>query len=216
MKVILQGKNGMSLVFVLCVILLLMAISTSILVAASTAAGSNASQRTYDQLNIYTDSVIKTLMYSLQQEEIDINNPQYLGIKLLRAIYDAKAANPDAPQYPQKLNMDFGINAIQETAISDLDLRFFAEDIMLQPEQPAHQEENEDGSINTIERIPAQADVNIKMEVKFSTTVKKRSINNLLVFELKGASLEDNGSAANMLIKEAGEWRLISNEKFDS
>lgn len=67
-KEILAQKSGISILFVLAVMMLLMAVGISTLVAASTAVGSGVTAWKQNQLEAYSDSMIKTFTANLQSE----------------------------------------------------------------------------------------------------------------------------------------------------
>ena len=66
-----HNKSGASLVFVLAVMLLLMQVGVSALLAASAGAGAGINERVGNQMNMYADSVQKSVMYSLQTSSSD-------------------------------------------------------------------------------------------------------------------------------------------------
>lgn len=67
-KKILRQKSGISLLFVLAVMMLLMAVGISTLVSASTAIGSGNTAWEQNQLEVYSDSVVKTFTANLQSK----------------------------------------------------------------------------------------------------------------------------------------------------
>lgn len=90
---ILKDKSGISMIFVLGIMLLLMAIGVSVLVAASANTGFMLNQKEHNQILILDDAVHKNIMYSLQHNTSDNN---LLSRQLIEAIYSACDPEPES------------------------------------------------------------------------------------------------------------------------
>jgi hypothetical protein len=106
----LKSKSGASMLFVLGIMLTLLFISTSVLVAASAAAGAAVSRRINNQLELYADGIQKAIHASLQASDKihtnggDLNKDvfgsslsfeqalQTLGGQLIKVMYDNATA----------------------------------------------------------------------------------------------------------------------------
>jgi hypothetical protein len=93
---ILKDKSGASMMMVMGILLMLIAVGVSAVVAAGANAGAGINQRVYNQLNIYAESVMKTIMFSINEASVkDIDKrvdgtgspPTTLGGQLIQAIY---------------------------------------------------------------------------------------------------------------------------------
>ncbi len=78
-------SSGVSIIFVLCVMLLLFIVGTSALVAASTAAGTSAAAKNDEQINLYADSVMETFTKDLLDTNEDKNG---MGNQIVQYVYD--------------------------------------------------------------------------------------------------------------------------------
>ncbi|MCL2719529.1 MAG: hypothetical protein FWE14_12200 [Lachnospiraceae bacterium] len=85
-KELYKDNSGASLLFVLGIMLFLLAIGTSLLVAASTNVGYMTNQREHSQVRILDESIHMTIMFSLQ-DSVNVNS---LGRQLARALYEAQ------------------------------------------------------------------------------------------------------------------------------
>jgi hypothetical protein len=114
---ILKNKAGASLLMVLGIMAMLLIIGVSALVAASANAGAAINQRVNNQLNIYAESVIQTIMHSINEVVKDDgkrvesgapvpNRPVTLGGQLIRAIYLHETTTPpNTPMPPLNLTI---------------------------------------------------------------------------------------------------------------
>ncbi|MCL2052057.1 MAG: hypothetical protein FWG91_10080 [Lachnospiraceae bacterium] len=89
-----SDNSGASLLFVLGITLFLLAIGVSLMVAASTNAGYLSNQREFSQIKILDESIHRTIMYSLQDNE----NYGSLGFQLAMALYETHLADEELPR----------------------------------------------------------------------------------------------------------------------
>lgn len=111
MKKILRDKSGVSLIFVLAAMLLLMAIGVSAITAAGLNMGAGIAQRDRNQLDLYASSMERTVKASLEKKEPDgtsIPNVQTLTGRIIRAAYENGSGLYDLT----------GANALELTASS--------------------------------------------------------------------------------------------------
>ena len=89
-----KDNNGASLIFVLAAMMLLFAVGTSVLVAASNTVGYLKQQKEHSQVMILDESVHKSIMYSLQADPFDPSDEEKLlprlSWQLVMALYEAK------------------------------------------------------------------------------------------------------------------------------
>ncbi len=207
------------MVFVLSIMFLLMAIGTSALAAASTAVGASVDQKTYDQLNLYTDSITKTFLASLNAKETNLNKPDFLGTKLMFAIYEHEdtkneADEKDKKSLPQNLEIKFD-NFTAPTGFSvNMSLAFPDNKVIITPEID---EITVDGVV-VAPKVPKTATVNATMVVTVSAVFKDSSITaNYKEKKLTTISTYEltNGYIEGSSVINSGKWRLVSHEKID-
>ena len=116
MKRILRDKSGLSMLFVLAVMLVLLALGVSALVAASLSRGAVAQGQERNRLSLYVSSMERTMLASLQLDEgASLANPESLGETIARMAIDWVSANSSAvfelPQMPLELMTSDSISA---------------------------------------------------------------------------------------------------------
>jgi hypothetical protein len=79
----LKNKNGASFIFVLCIMFLLLVISASVLVAASTSMGISSEKRNFKQLTVFADSVFDVIAKEMMSDPVD-----YTSSSLAKKIID--------------------------------------------------------------------------------------------------------------------------------
>lgn len=207
-----NDKSGASLVFVLSIMLLLIAIGTSALVAASASAGTKINQTIYNQLNIYADSLQKNLMYSLQ---MDLNDPEYLnslGAKFILALYNAKDEADNKSEVLNELKFSLNIVIDYDTldderkksikiTTSQIKLTFKPIDVFITK------------AVGSPANEPKKATVNAIMTATVTIESQEKKLNSLATYKLTDGYLEEQSTG--MVIKQAGEWRLMRHEKID-
>jgi hypothetical protein len=85
---ILKCNSGISLVFVLAVLFLLFAITTSVLVAAGAGFGAVQSQWEHNRVLLLDDSIHRNILHSLQPPD-STDETDYLSVQLVRALHEA-------------------------------------------------------------------------------------------------------------------------------
>lgn len=216
---IMKSKSGISLVFVLAVTLLLLAIGASTLVAASTAAGSSQSQVAYRQMELYTDSLVKTLTYQLKLKPSD-DFERTLSGKLLLTMYQHEKSggkDPLTQQLTATLNSESPVNT--NITVSDFKLKFEPLDVEITPAvegEDAVTGTNTDGSSVVIlpgtERQPEIARVNATVKVTICLRNGENKMSSVATYEYTDGYLED-GKIESVL--GLGNWRLAGYERVD-
>jgi hypothetical protein len=117
----LNNKSGVSLIFVLGVMMLLMAIGTSVLTAASANVGANIRQDNYNRALVLSDSVHRNIMHSLlepdQNDELVFENS--LAYKLIRAIHLDKEN-----EIPNTFDLEIDIPGVDMDALESVSIGF--------------------------------------------------------------------------------------------
>jgi len=220
----LRSESGASLVFVLAIMLLLMAISLSALTAASAAAGTGVGKQSENQLELYSDSVQKTLMYSLQNGDslgININGTSTLGGQLMNVLYDKATAapHPGETQEPFKLvleNPQLDGKTIAESCLVTISVepRVSIRETYTESYPIFDAEGNETGS-ETV-RYPQEATLAATVTIRTDLSLRGKAVISAVQYEYsKGFLQDDLSNATNMLIQNLGEWRFVSYDKVD-
>jgi len=208
-----QNSSGASILYVLAAMLLLMAISASVLTAASTNLGSGMDKKTSNQLYLYADNMQKSVMYSLQMgsndEDRDITSPtgspETLGGQILGAV--AVAADPQVPiEWELKPTLD-GSDLSNITVSVKV-----TPTVVTTPEVAAQSEvKDADGNIITpaVEYQPKTTVISGSAVVTVTVTLNEKSVITVAVYDFADGLLKDS------VIDNAGKWRLISHEKTD-
>lgn len=216
---IMKSKSGISLVFVLAVTLLLLAIGASTLVAATTAAGSSQSQVAYRQMELYTDSLVKTLTYQLKLKPTD-HFERTLSGKLLLAMYQHKKSRGKGTltqELTATLNSGSSVNT--NITASDFKLKFDPLDVEITPAvdgEEAVTGTNTDGSSVVIlpgtERQPETTTVNATVKVTINLRNGESEMSSVATYEYTDGYLVD-GKIESVL--GLGNWRLADYERVD-
>jgi hypothetical protein len=242
---ILRDKTGGSLLFILGMMLLLMAIGVSALVAAGASAGAALNQNSFSQLNLHADSVIKTVMYGIQENDADegsrvdsaepvIEQPQTLGGQLVRAMYLNEDIDASLPAALNTALLDGAIPVVLPITTEPIVVEFDF-DVITTDFQPAIFDDNDDGPPFLLQdAVPKSATINarVKFEFRFEQTAgqSERAVNYELVYELRNAEIVMqevyNGNfdpelivapdSFIMVIEEPLDWRVLSYEKMDN
>jgi len=217
---ILKDKSGASLMFVLGIMLLLLAIGGSVLVAASTNVGANVRQEKYNAAVILTDSIHRSIKYSLEEvpestDYPDSNFESSLAYQIARGIYDSF----ESPQGSIELNAD--ILEIDMSNIKGITLEFSYQDIRFAGPVDAVPETDP-----PTPRIPRTATINAQMDVRVVVEVESASlrdapryITSIASYELRDCVLSDtnvNGDVGEMEFSNFGKWVLMSYEIIES
>jgi len=88
---VLNNKSGVSLLFVIGILGLLLAIGGSVMAAASANFGSNNRQNQYNRAVILNNSIQRNIMHSLQADQTNVNS---LAYNIANALYLNYAAVP--------------------------------------------------------------------------------------------------------------------------
>lgn len=208
LKRVIKDNSGASILFVLGIALLLLAISTSALVAASASAGAGIAKQTRNQLNLYSDSVQKTIMSSLMASEtgIDVEDATTLGGQVLKAIYHSASSLAPTASFTS-FSTPFSINDITLTLDGGAPFTCTV-DIVI--ERPFVQIYNGISSPTSIQYL-VNARITVQAEVFYRST-----LTSLVTYDYSGGLLDNEEDADIIKITDAGEWRFVSHEKIDS
>lgn len=220
----LHSKSGASLIFVLAIMMLLMAISLSALTAASAGVGIGVGKQSENQRELYSDSIQKTLMYSLQKGEslgIDSNDATTLGGQLMDVLYDKANAALGAGDTlgPFQLVLE-NLKLDNETIADACHLTILVEPRVSIRETYTESypifdaDGNEIGS-DTV-RYPQEATLAASVTLRADLSLRGKAVISAVQYEYsKGFLQDDLSDATHMLIKNLGEWRFVSYDKLD-
>jgi hypothetical protein len=201
---ILKSKSGASLVMVLGITLLLLIVGVSALTAASANAGAALSQQVYNQLNLAAESVVRSIMHSLEASVDDEGSrvdcpctdtdtctcPETLGGQLIKALYQHNPANPF-----ERLNLTAALNG----AVIPVNIEITVD-------VPLADIDMDNADINFAE---------IYITVRVTRVPNPDSQDNRFVFyrldyQLSGVEFRDD---VGIRIENAGRWRVVDFEK---
>lgn len=210
------------MVFVLAVMLLLMAIGISSIVAASANAGSGISRQISNQLDIYADSMHRSIMFSLQTSSEDegknISSLHTLGGQILGLAYKKTLdASPDS-SFTLNITPTLSDSTDLSNSISNVTIKV----VPLVNITPATAQQaevtDEDGNIilTYAPRKPQTAAISAAATVTVTAKQGSETVISIVTYDFYGGLLEDDGTNPNnMIINSAGTWRFNSHEKVD-
>jgi len=238
----LKSKSGISLLFVLGIMALLMAIGTSVLAAASANTGFALNQGIHNQAMILDDAVHKNIMYSLQH-----HGESPLWAELLMRIYLT-----NDPDFSGDAGIDDEIEIKIEFDGDDLDLydgnvklesvtvSFPTEwqSVIIDPAIPAYIPEYIPATPTDTDielprdRVPKSARMSAEMLVTVRIiigegTSRERTVISRATYRYTGGELSDDPDSDHhdndepdfsppMQFVDYGEWRLLRHEKVGS
>jgi len=238
--VIIKDKSGVSLIFVLGVMMFLLAIGASLLAAASANIGANVRQNEYNRVIVLGDSIHRSIMHSLQADPEDENS---LANRLAWIVYET----PDiVSQGSIELELDIdtpGNDDVPEYMTISITLSFLFREVLTTqateyvPEIPSFTDT--DGI--TVEAVPAvpgmpetasiSADMLVTVVIEADGVIRdgSRFITTQAVYEYRGGLLSDDPDgdyAANpnppavlplyFATDGYGTWSMISYEIIES
>ncbi|MCL1819029.1 MAG: hypothetical protein FWG36_00060 [Oscillospiraceae bacterium] len=219
---VLKNQKGVSFVFVLGIMLVLMAISVSVLVAASTNSGFFANQREHNQIRILEDSVHKNIMYGLQIGD--------LGDQIATEIYNAHDINRESELARYGIELEVDLSAaddirIGRISVEPVKLYFERMAVMIYDAQPAVFDEF--NNVLLFEEVPKSATVDatvvvsVEIFVRGNFGTRDKSVYSRATYEYIGGTLEQQPNGVMDFAYEGyerlnGEWRLIKLEKAEA
>jgi len=235
---ILKDTTGVSLMFVLGVMMMLLLIGASLLVAASSNVGTNIRQNEFNRVMLMSNSIHRNIMYSLQA---DPENEGLLANQLAWIIYEAH--DDDIEDITLKLDMDADIPASMSVSII-LSIPFhevrISESSDYFPGIEGSDYYDEEGNHIVIEAVPEVPRVpetaNIKAEMLVTVVIESdamiregsRLVTTQAAYEYRGGFLTDdpfgmhqtnpNPTGLEMAFAPDGFgiWSLISYETVES
>jgi len=177
-----KNKSGASLLFVLGIMLLLLAVSGSLLAAASANYGSNVRQNQYNAAVVLNDSIQRNIRHSLQIPSTELSDfNASLASNLARAIYDASVENDELTMF----ELNLGDIIPDDTYVT---LKFPMQTVHITPAVPEMPELG-------IERVPRTAFLNARMIVEVIVTVgtgnNARVLTTQATYEYSGVMTDD-------------------------
>jgi len=235
---ILKSTSGVSLMFVLGVMMMLLLIGASLLVAASANIGSNIRQNEFNRVMLLSNSIHRNIMYSLQA---DPENEGLLANQLAWIIYEAQ--DEDIDDITLRINMDADIPDSMSVSII-LSIPFHevrvSESSDYFPGIEGIDYYDEEGNHIVIEPVPETPRVpetaNIKAEMLVTVVIESdamvregsRLVTTQAAYEYRGGSLTDdpygvhqtNPNPIDLVMEFApdgfGIWSLTSYETVES
>jgi len=216
----LKCKSGASILFVLGIMMLLLALSSSALTAASSNRGSNLRQNQYNSAVVLTDSIHRNIKYSLGLEPADAGFSNSLASELAWAIYDGYIVTDTefeleldgavADAIESEYNSEYNINLIFE----------FVSPIREKPPidgtpMPGDDEEDEPPQPG-IANVNATMIVEVVVEIQaMSYREKARLITTHAKYELTVCEWTDEATPGTMDLTIA-DWELVNYEITES
>jgi len=200
---ILKDKSGVSLMFVLGVMMFLLAIGASLLAAASANIGANVRQNEYNRVIVLGDSIHRSIMHSLQADPEDENS---LANRLAWIVYET----PDiVSQGSIELELDFdttGNDSVPEYMTVTVSLSFLNREVLTTdatgyvPEIPSFVDS--DGiTVEAVPEVPRMpetaaisADMLVTVVIEADGRIRdgSRFISTQAVYEYRGGLLTDD------------------------
>jgi len=220
--VILKNKSGASLMFVLGIMLLLLAISASVLTAASANIGSNVRQNKYNTAIVLTESIHGSIKHSLEMtpfstDYLDEEFENSLAYQIVQLIYSN--TNSEVPIETVKLDVD--IPGVDMSTVESIALEIPFQDVRFAGPVDAVPE-----TIPPTARIPKTATINAQMIINVIVEIESASlreaprlITTVATYEFRGGLLSDedtNSEIGEMKFVDFGKWELMSYEIIES
>jgi len=232
---VLRNNSGVSLIFVLAVMLMLMAIGVSAITAAGFSHGASVARHSNNQLDLYVSSMERTIKAALATDTAGkpLTDTQSLGGTIL---CDAYRSNPGqhtlsytiTPSIPDDLGVTYTIDITAEMNVEI----FYPVVDTLWAETTQSEPENPDGSIaryrEIIDWTPQTAMISGEITVTQTTAYNPATlIDNPLskttkttyryiggyIEELEGNNIPNTDvDDLSMVIKNPGEWTVIRHE----
>ncbi|MCL2424795.1 MAG: hypothetical protein FWD05_00490 [Oscillospiraceae bacterium] len=219
---ILKDKSGMSLMFVLGIMFLLLAVGASVLTAASANIGSNVRQSKYNTAIVMTDSIHGSIKHSLEMtpsstDYLDEDFENSLAYQIAQLIYNN--TNSEVPI--ETVELDIDIPGVDMSAVESIALEILFQDVRFAGPVDAVPE-----TIPPTPRIPKTATVNAQMTVCTIVEIESASlretprfITTVATYEYRDGILSDenaDGEIREMNFSDFGKWVLVSYEIIES
>ena len=217
------GKAGASMLFVLAVMYLLMAVTTSVLVSAYAGYSAGMNKQIRDQLNLYADSIQRSVLYSLRdsrdygRERVIITNPaalNSLGEQLLAVMYDLGAADNENDENKdtekeKTMNLSAALGGYELPYVEEIKIKAALSGFYI----GRHKEPD---ALFGYERTPASIAINgtaaVTVKVKHETGGK--AVTSVVEYDFSGGLLLDTGEpyqegpVEEFKIGNAGVWSV--------
>lgn len=215
-KSCLRSTSGASLVVTLCVMLLLLAISVSVLSAAGNVASVNYSYKNLNILQAFNNSALETLSYNLQSSDDDD-----LGRRLMREIYEDYADDKNLDNFEIVLSgSDF---PTPDGSTAKIKMEFTKHEISKTQGFPALYDYAVEPPARLRSYIPSKTSIKFELTATITSQLKNSNykLTTRSTYEYTGGgvtfdlgpdgTVEDEAFAAP--IYTYGNWRLISHER---
>jgi len=227
---ILKTTSGASLIFVLGIMLLLMAVSTSVIAAASANVGANVRQRQYNRALLLNDSIHRNVQHSLMMDPSDSGYQQSLANQIARDIYNANeprnfAGGSIAPI--EEIELDIAIAGTIIDSEHSITLEFLFQEVRIAG-PVGYIPELGSARVPRTASLSARMVVTVTVEVESATVLRNdsRIITSQAVYEYSGGvfsdetventNVEDPDIVFPMAFTEFGEWKMVSYEIVES
>jgi len=188
MRQILRNKNGLSMLFVLGIMLVLLALGVSALVAASLSQGVAAAGHERNQLSLYVGSIERALLSSLQFSEGDnLANPQSLGGAIISMAVDFTSTDSNSPHTIFELPETLLELTTSDNIVADYEAVVF-------------------GHIEIWRQSSAIMLLSGELRIIISTQTEDASIASFIEVEFLDVLVQGN------IVNEAGRWTVIRRE----
>lgn len=228
---VLSSRAGASLLFVLAVMMLLTSIAASVFVAASAGAGVANNQIIRGQMELYADSMQKSMMYSLQnkKETGEIQSTKTLAGQLMRTLYNKAWAQMnvdgiDFIDYKEKFTLAFDVpqlsgftnNMSCYTISIDVEPRVQLKREYIEEVDYFDSVKEEWVKIKTF--YPREANLAANIFVQVEVNYKGKSLLSVASYKYKNGILLSDGSVdqptpTKVEINQWGDWRFVSHDK---
>jgi len=226
---VLNGKSGSTLLYVIAAMLFLLVLGTSVLVAAYANMGFNRRQRDHARALVLADSVQRTIMYSLQDN--DGMDEDYLAAQIVLALVNSHDDPIDPKDLPDvEISTDLSDDLtlpMNQMEIDSITLSFPSQEVVIWPAQLAIEDLDDPGEIDR-ERVPKTAHVSATMIVTVTISIDGDPIfSSRTHYQYSLGKLTDDPYNAfvnetvappidhELVIYDAGKWRLLKHENVD-
>ena len=236
---ILRNTSGVSLMFVLGIMLMLLALGASVMAAASTNVGAYVRQNEYNRIRVLSDSIHRSLMFALLEEPDEEDHMKSLSCQIAMLIYDEFIESGDSDIADIDLEIDIATPGNIKHSIT---LSFIFRDVDWEGSTPFSPKIPADELNNTQEvpeelRIPAKATITARVAITVVVETDRivsgsgiREVTTRAVYNYEGALTddpldeysdvpeEDIDKPLDMLFApgEYGTWSLVSYDIVES
>lgn len=237
---IIAGNSGASLMFVLAIMLLLMAVGTSVLVSASSNMNAGINKQLENRLNIYADSMHRAILSSLKSASDETryiggggigDYPATLSGQILGALYSGASGSATEEDIPVSLTINCSpsfydgripsVTSTVEIVVNAL-VRITPYEAGQLPEDIKDEAGTVLYTIPEILEQPQSAVINGSATVTITATLPaglaEKSVISVVTYNFTSGFLKEDagkGGLGDMQVIDSGDWRFISRERVD-